>query len=70
MMSGLELLRALRADPLCQNIPIILLSAGFGEQHVREANAFIQKPFKIEVLESVITEVLKTKGNRLRVKFE
>jgi CheY-like chemotaxis protein len=70
LMSGLELLKALRADPMSRHIPVILLSAAVSGLNIPEANAFIQKPFNIENLERVVTEIIKTKGNEFRVKFE
>ena len=59
-LDGLEILRRLRADPRCADLPILMLTAK-GQREDREtalrsgANQFITKPFSnSEVIASVI----------------
>ncbi|MEI6044505.1 MAG: response regulator [Chloroflexota bacterium] len=66
-MSGVELLRALRTDPVINHIPMVLLSAGNSGQAVMEANAFIQKPFEIEVLEKTVARFTRTNHAELNL---
>lgn len=54
-MSGIELLHALRADPATEKTPVILLSAASPQSMAEQAEAFIRKPFEIDVLEKVVS---------------
>jgi CheY-like chemotaxis protein len=54
-MSGLELLRALRADDRYQSVPIILMSAAARPSDTHEADLFIPKPFDINKLIGLIS---------------
>lgn len=56
-MSGVELLKALRDDPETKKIPMILLSAASPQSVAQEAQAFIRKPFELEVLEKIVDDV-------------
>ncbi len=64
-MSGVELVKALRDDPKTKDIPTILLSAATPQYMAREADAFVKKPFEIEVLEKIVAEIAKSKLPRL-----
>lgn len=49
-LSGIEVLERLRADPATQNLPVILMSAGFTSDRVQSgvpagADDFVAKPF-------------------------
>lgn len=51
--NGLEVCRELKADPLYQKVPIIMMSAHLDARSVREhcdAEAFIAKPFMLDDL--------------------
>jgi DNA-binding response OmpR family regulator len=66
--NGIELSKALKADELTSNIPVIIMSAhSSGEQAFREgkADGFIHKPFDISVFLSYVNDVLKTHGKQL-----
>jgi two-component system, sensor histidine kinase and response regulator len=61
-MTGVELLRALRADELLAKIPTVLLSA------IRPASAdlatrFLLKPIHVEAIETCIAELLEPSGS-------
>lgn len=62
-MSGVELLQALRADPATQDTPVILLSAASPQSVAEQAEAFIRKPFEVEVLERVVENLAQGKKN-------
>jgi DNA-binding response OmpR family regulator len=61
--SGIELLREVRADPALASIPVIVVSAWTREADQTAAaeagaNAFLGKPFDIDVLRSMVRELL------------
>jgi CheY-like chemotaxis protein len=56
-MSGVELLKAIRADPELKDTPVVLLSAAPSQYIAREAEAFVKKPFELDVLENVVAEI-------------
>ena len=63
--SGLDIIRALRADPVLSDVPVILLSAGRPREADRkEAWKFLPKPVNLERFESVILEGLKAAAER------
>lgn len=53
-MTGVELLRIIRSERATRHIPVILLSAASSQHIAAEADAFIRKPFDLDVLESTI----------------
>lgn len=58
--TGLDLIRALRADPALSRVPVILLSAGRpAEADKQEAWRFLSKPVNIEGFERAVEEGLK-----------
>ncbi|WP_299780750.1 two-component regulator propeller domain-containing protein [uncultured Formosa sp.] len=72
-MDGFDMCKALKSDLETSHIPIILLTARTGDQDQisgfdHGANAYVPKPFKIEVLRARIKNLLEAKA-RLREKF-
>lgn len=62
-MSGVELVRTLRANPDLAHLPILLVTARNVKQDVVEAaqagvNAYIVKPFTLEILQHKLADVL------------
>jgi two-component system chemotaxis response regulator CheY len=60
-MTGLELLNKIRETPTLQHIPAILVSAQSNEQNAAAAKsagaqAYLIKPFRLEILKSTIKE--------------
>lgn len=58
-MSGLDLARALRAEPGLQTVPIIAISASVMKDERAKAiqagcNAFLEKPFDIQRLRDIV----------------
>lgn len=63
-MTGLEALKAMRADPLTSSIPVVLLSAKGQVSEIEAgllggATRYLIKPFESQVLRACITEVLR-----------
>ncbi|VAX18886.1 Chemotaxis regulator - transmits chemoreceptor signals to flagellar motor components CheY [hydrothermal vent metagenome] len=63
-MSGLELLKAIRADPNTKNVPIVMVTAEALKDNIVAAaqagvNDYIVKPFTAAVLEEKLVKVLK-----------
>jgi len=57
--SGMDVVRAVRADPVLERVPVILLSAGRPSENERkEAWRFLKKPIDLEVLETSVREAL------------
>jgi two-component system chemotaxis response regulator CheY len=61
-MSGLELLRAVRADPALAELPFIMVTAEVREAKIAEAreagvSGYIVKPFGAEALSSKIAAI-------------
>jgi DNA-binding response OmpR family regulator len=61
--SGIDLLREVRADPALATIPVIVVSAWTREADQTAAaeagaNAFLGKPFDIDVLRNTVRELL------------
>ncbi|MHA7943860.1 hybrid sensor histidine kinase/response regulator [Formosa sp. 3Alg 14/1] len=72
-MDGFEMCKALKSDLETSHIPIILLTARTGDHDQisgfdHGADAYVPKPFKIEVLRARIKNLLEAKA-RLREKF-
>jgi len=62
-MNGMELLRALRQDPLYQSIPTIIISTEGSSERMSEAlqagaKEFIKKPFLPEDIRRVLYDVI------------
>lgn len=62
-MNGLELLRALKQDPLYQHIPVIIVSTEGSSERMEEARqggarGFIRKPFLPEDIRGILHEVM------------
>lgn len=66
VMSGIELLRAVRADPELKDIPFLMLTAEAYRENVKEAvkagvTDYISKPFTSQVLIEKVTTALRSK---------
>jgi two-component system chemotaxis response regulator CheY len=64
-MSGLELLKAIRADANLAKTPFLMVTAGALKENVVEAvkagvNNYIVKPFTAEVLEGKIAKIIES----------
>ena len=62
-MSGFELLKHVRADSRTANIPFILVTAEAKPENIMAAkaagaNAYLLKPFKLDMLQQTIEDVL------------
>jgi two-component system chemotaxis response regulator CheY len=62
-MSGFELLKHVRADPRTANIPFILVTTEAKPENIMAAkaagaNAYLLKPFKLDMLQQTIEDVL------------
>lgn len=62
-MAGVELVRALRANPEFTSLPVLLITSRNGKEDVVEAanagiDGYIVKPFTPEILKTKIEEVL------------
>jgi two-component system chemotaxis response regulator CheY len=63
-MNGLELARAIRADPKIRSVPVVIMSASSEPQHAEAAiaagaNFFMTKPFNLTTLKDVITQLMR-----------
>lgn len=63
---GLQLTRILKADIRTSHIPIVLLTAKTSEDHITEglktkADAYITKPFSIDILEQTIQNLIENR---------
>ncbi|MBI5815144.1 MAG: response regulator [Nitrospinae bacterium] len=63
-MSGLEFLKAIRADPNTKNVPVIMVTAEALKDNIIAAaqagvNDYVVKPFTAAVLEDKLKKVLK-----------
>lgn len=63
---GIELCNTLKTDERTSHIPIILLTAGIGEEHELQglqsgADDFITKPFKLPILEKRVDNLIETR---------
>ncbi|WP_340110671.1 hybrid sensor histidine kinase/response regulator transcription factor [Maribellus mangrovi] len=63
-LSGMELCKILKSDPATSHIPLIMLTALSSEQHKLTgletgADAFVEKPFDVNILEITIHNLLK-----------
>lgn len=60
-LTGIELLKLLRADPSCSGVPIVMLSANSASDTVAifdhetvSADSYLQKPFDFRALDQLI----------------
>jgi two-component system chemotaxis response regulator CheY len=63
VMNGLDMLRELRKDEMCQKIPVVLITTEGSEKRLEEAYAlgikgYIQKPFHPEAIRDVLTRIM------------
>jgi CheY-like chemotaxis protein len=60
LMSGFEVLEALREDPQTRHIPIIMMSAvpSINYSGPHRWNAFLRKPFRFEDAVKTITDII------------
>lgn len=66
-LSGLDVLRALRADPALESVPVIVLSAWQAPDDVTRAieagaDRFVSKPFDVEALAAAAHDLLDGSG--------
>lgn len=66
-MSGAELLRHIRADARMADMPVLVISAEDRQAQLAElfaqGAAFLQKPFSVEALRSVVGQICACGGN-------
>ena len=75
VMSGMELLTRLRADPRFAALPIIMQTAAAGKEQVAEglrngAYYYLTKPFESEILLAIVEAALDQRRNRLTLTDE
>jgi signal transduction histidine kinase len=58
--TGVDLLRALRADPRLATVPFLLLSAAH-PAGLEEADAFLSKPVELDTFEAAVQKVLRSR---------
>lgn len=66
-MSGIELLRAIRADPAFQALPVLMVTAEAKREQIIQAaqagvNGYIIKPFTAQTLEEKLVKVFERLG--------
>jgi two-component system chemotaxis response regulator CheY len=66
-MPGLELLKAVRADPQLAKLPVLLLTAEAKREQIVEAaqagvNGYVVKPFTAQVLKEKIEKILASRA--------
>ena len=64
-MTGIDLLRAIRADAALSNLPVLMITAEAKKENIIEAaqakaNGYIVKPFTAAVLDEKLNKILKT----------
>ncbi len=64
-MTGIELLRAVRADPALASLPVLMITAEAKKENIVEAaqaraSGYIVKPFTAAVLDEKLNKILKT----------
>jgi len=62
VMSGIELLKAIRADPELKHLPVLMVTAEAQKENIMEAvqagvNNYVVKPFTAEALQEKLTKV-------------
>ena len=68
-MTGLQLLRAMRADPTLKDVPVLIMTARRDEAPHEEArrarvNGYLTKPFTAETLREAIDRILALWGSQ------
>jgi two-component system, sensor histidine kinase and response regulator len=58
LVSGIELCRALKANPDTAGIPVVLMSAAAPRGALSAADGFIGKPFDLDDLETLLDRVM------------
>ena len=64
-MTGIELLRAVRADPALAHLPLLMITAEAKKENIIEAaqakaSGYIVKPFTAALLDEKLNKILKT----------
>lgn len=68
-MEGIELLKAVRADPMLKSLPVLMVTAEAKRDQIIEAaqagvNGYIVKPFTAETLKEKIEKIFERIGNQ------
>jgi len=58
VLDGAELCRRLKSNKETDDIPVILMSSASRYAGITKADAFVQKPFQIATIESLVDELL------------
>ena len=58
VLDGAEMCRRLKANKETDDIPVILMSSASRYAGITKADAFVQKPFQIATIETVVEELL------------
>ena len=66
-MTGIELLRAIRADDTLKHLPVLMVTAEAKKENIIEAaqagaSGYVVKPFTSAVLEEKLNKIFKAKG--------
>jgi two-component system chemotaxis response regulator CheY len=66
-MTGIELLRAIRADPGLKHLPVLMVTAEAKKENILEAaqagaSGYVVKPFTAAVLDEKISKILQKTG--------
>jgi two-component system chemotaxis response regulator CheY len=66
-MPGLDLLKAVRADPALANLPVLLVTAEAKREQIVEAaqagvNGYVVKPFTSQILKEKIAKILASRA--------
>ena len=64
-MTGIELLRAIRADPALAHLPVLMVTAEAKKENIIEAaksgaNGYVVKPFTAATLDEKLNKIFKT----------
>lgn len=68
-MTGIELLRAIRADPALAHLPVLMVTAEAKKENIIEAaksgaNGYVVKPFTAATLDEKLNKIFKTMAAR------
>ena len=65
VMDGWQFIGACRADQVCSDVPIVIMSAGHrvGEAGKLGATAFLAKPFDMDDLSQVVGDIAERRGS-------
>jgi two-component system chemotaxis response regulator CheY len=66
-MTGIELLRAIRADPALKHLPVLMVTAEAKKENILEAaqagaSGYVVKPFTAAVLDEKLGKILQKSG--------